>query len=163
MNAWEANGYIVRYWIPRVPSEATKGKIKRFNKRQKSKRLIRSRDLMREKIAFWILLFVVLCRSCASLVSNLFLFFLHHLPSCVRTHNLFIPPLARLSRQWYFHCATVPLRWWGVKLAYKGVLRLWLGVLAWGSDKGDGGEGWGFPRIKGAARRMNNRIKEQER
>ena len=35
----------------------------------------------------------------------------------------FFPPLARLSRQWHFHCATVPLDMMMIKLAYKGLAR----------------------------------------
>jgi hypothetical protein len=90
---------------------------------------------MREKIIFMILLFVVCyCRVDRSFPNSFFIsiFFLHHR---VSNPQPLYPPLARLSRQWYYHCATVPLGGEGLWLFIKGwVVRL----LGWGPEDG----GW---------------------
>ena len=68
-------------------------------------------------------------------VENVYLFISCRLLGVEPVTSLFIPPLARLSRQWCFHCATVPLGgkelWW--------VIRGWLFCLVvggWPEERG---------------------------
>jgi hypothetical protein len=146
MNAWEARGYIVRYWIPRVPSEATKGKIKGLNKgqkKQKTHQISRSDEGENHFLDFTFYRIVSLV--CLSLVSNLFLFF-----SFVASHPVF-ELITFLFLRWP-DCpdsgtSTAPLCRLIVEelsLVIK-VLRLWWGVgLRNGGGRGERGEVVGF-------------------